>query len=152
MSYWTCKITALYDPCGYIHNRKIWVKKSWVNWKGTIATFKSWRYTTTTSNIWDMLLSYIFQHFEPTRRACISIAFSYGPYYPSLIPSCTSCQLQGVAAGRRTARRRRPRPCCAGAQAPAARAQRPLMRGAGHCRAQAKVLPPAGPDWSMSKE
>ena len=38
----------------------------------------------------------------------------------------------------------RPRPCRAGAQAPAARAQRPLMRGAGHCRAQAKVLPPTG--------
>ena len=62
-----------------------------VNWKHTIATFKSWRNTTTTSNIRDILLSYVFQHLGPTHRVCIPLTFLYGPYCPSVIrrPSST---------------------------------------------------------------
>ena len=56
-----------------------------VNWKHIIATFKSWRNATTTCNIGDMLLSYVFQHLGPTRRVRIPLAFPYGPYCPSVV-------------------------------------------------------------------
>lgn len=85
-----------------------------VNWKGTIATFKSWRYNTTTSNIGDMLLPYVFQHLRPTRRVRIPLAFSYGPYCPSVrcsshhryldrFPAVRRVDALGAAAGRNCA-------------------------------------------------
>jgi len=52
-----------------------------VNWKHTIATFKSWKNTTTTSNIGDMLLSYVFQYFGPTYRVRIPLFFLYGLHH-----------------------------------------------------------------------
>ena len=59
------------------------VKKIRINWNHTIATFKSWRNTTTTFNIGDTLLTYIFEHFGPTSRVCIPFTFPYGLYCPS---------------------------------------------------------------------
>ena len=111
-----------------------------VNWKHTIATFKSW-INTTTSNIRDMLLPYFFQHLGPTRRVRISPTFPYGPYYPSVVRRHHQHSDRYVAS---IALAPPPQTLAAGAQAAGPCRGRPLFPAAGQAlRGRLGTRPPA---------